>query len=223
MQTPFLAGFLHFVESMGSMQTLPSAIPEQNSDGSGFADDCKYLLLGKVIHAQNMRRYNQSVKRLRGLLLAGAFLALAVGVDGQSSPSALQAARAAAERGVASGQMYMGESYRDGDGVPQDYKEAARWFRLAADQGIALAQFNLGYLYYVGQGVPQDHKEAIHWYQLAAEQGLDLAENNLAYGYKTGDGVTQDYNEAVRWYRMAADKGNAVAQTAMRNSVDVTV
>ena len=136
-----------------------------------------------------MRRYNQAVKRLRGLLLSGALLALAIAANGQSPQNALQAARAAAERGVASGQMYMGESYRDGDGVPQDYKEAARWFRLAADQGIALAQFNLGYLYYVGQGVAQDHQEAVHWYKLAAEQGNDLAQNNLAYSYHTGDGA----------------------------------
>jgi len=34
--------------------------------------------------------------------------------------------------------------YRRGQGVSQNYKTAAKWFRLAAEQGDAAAQFNLG-------------------------------------------------------------------------------
>ena len=34
--------------------------------------------------------------------------------------------------------------YAKGDGVPQDYKEAVKWFRLSAEQGNAKAQSNLG-------------------------------------------------------------------------------
>jgi TPR repeat protein len=44
--------------------------------------------------------------------------------------------------------------YRDGDGVPEDDAEAARWYRLAADQGHAPAQFNLGLMHATGEGVP---------------------------------------------------------------------
>ena len=50
--------------------------------------------------------------------------------------------------------------YDKGQGVPQDDKEAVKWYRLAAEQGDAYAQSNLGVTYEKGQGVPQDHKEA---------------------------------------------------------------
>lgn len=54
--------------------------------------------------------------------------------------------------------------YYEASGVPQDYAEAAKWYRKAAEQGISLAQFNLGTLYYNGQGVPQDYAEAYKWW-----------------------------------------------------------
>src|SRR4029077_12512676 len=55
-----------------------------------------------------------------------------------------------------------------GQGVPQDYAEAAKWYRKAADQGFAEAQSNLGAMYAKGQGVPQDYVEAYKWFDLAA-------------------------------------------------------
>jgi len=40
-----------------------------------------------------------------------------------------------------------------GQGVPQSYPEAVKWYRLAADHGNAHAQFNLSNMYYDGRGV----------------------------------------------------------------------
>jgi len=37
--------------------------------------------------------------------------------------------------------------YDNGEGVPQDYKEAVRWYRLSAEQGHAGAQSNLGLMH----------------------------------------------------------------------------
>jgi len=45
-----------------------------------------------------------------------------------------------ARQGNADAQFHLGVMYEFGEGVPQDYKEAARWYRLAADQGDAHAQ-----------------------------------------------------------------------------------
>ena len=59
-------------------------------------------------------------------------------------------------------QISLGIMYANGQGVPQDYAEAVKWFRLAADQGDATAQFNLGIMYAKGQGVPQDYAEAVN-------------------------------------------------------------
>ena len=45
--------------------------------------------------------------------------------------------------------------------MPQDYAQAAAWYRKAADQGYAGAQYNLGVMYANGQGVPQDYVRLI--------------------------------------------------------------
>ena len=51
-----------------------------------------------------------------------------------------------------------------GEGVPQDYAEAARWYRKAAEQGLAEAQYDLGGMYDIGAGVPHDDADAFRWY-----------------------------------------------------------
>ena len=58
--------------------------------------------------------------------------------------------------------------YSKGQGVAQDYGEAARWNRLAAEQGFAGAQTGLGLLYLKGEGVAQDDIKAHMWVNLAA-------------------------------------------------------
>jgi TPR repeat protein len=64
-----------------------------------------------------------------------------------------------------------GLRYANGDGVTQDYAEAAKWYRLAADAGNTAAQRSLGYLYGSGKGVPQDYAEAQKWFQKASSRG----------------------------------------------------
>jgi TPR repeat protein len=72
-----------------------------------------------------------------------------------------------------------GEMAFDGNGTPQDYVEAANWFRIAAEQDYAVAQNNLALMYENGQGVSQDYAEAIKWYRKAAENGDVNALTNL--------------------------------------------
>ena len=67
--------------------------------------------------------------------------------------------------------------------VPQDYAQAAAWFRRAADQGHANAQYNLGLMYGAGEGVPQDYAQAVTWYRQAAEQGRANAQYNLTISF----------------------------------------
>ncbi len=70
-----------------------------------------------------------------------------------------------AELGYAPAQYNLGNMYHKGEGVAQDYKEAAKWYRKASEQGLAAAQYNLGCMYYDGQGVTQNYKEAVKWYR----------------------------------------------------------
>ena len=58
--------------------------------------------------------------------------------------------------------------YHNGQGVPQDYKEAMKWYRLAADQGDAWAQNALGLMYESGQGVPASRVVAYALYNISA-------------------------------------------------------
>jgi len=47
--------------------------------------------------------------------------------------TALKEWKPLAEKGDAVAQYNLGQMYRNGDGVPQDYTEAVRWWRLAAE------------------------------------------------------------------------------------------
>ena len=55
--------------------------------------------------------------------------------------------------------------------MPEDDREAVKWYRRAAEQGDAGAQTALGTMYLGGKGVPEDDREAVKWYREAAEQG----------------------------------------------------
>jgi len=58
----------------------------------------------------------------------------------------------------------LGFCYFHGQGVPQDYAEAFRWYRKAADQGDSGAQSFLSVRYFKGQGVPRNYAEASYWF-----------------------------------------------------------
>ena len=124
----------------------------------------------------------------------------------------LSVLRPLAAQGDARGQYYLGDMYGKGQGVPQDYKEAVRWYGLAAAQGNANAQYTLGVMYRYGQGAPHDYKEAVRFFGLAAAQGHANAQFCLGFIYRVALGVPQDHKEAVRWYRLAAAQGDARAQ-----------
>ena len=115
----------------------------------------------------------------------------------------------AAKQGDADAQNNLGLMYVKGNGVPQDYYEAAKWFRKAAEQGHADAQNNLGFMYQNGEGVTQDYAKTVKWWLKAAEQGHAYAQYNLGLIYSSG---LQDYAEAARWLLKSAEQGIADAQ-----------
>jgi uncharacterized protein len=120
--------------------------------------------------------------------------------------------RQRAESGDPAAQFDLGVMYHEGQGVPQDYAEAMRWFRMAADQGNPDAQFNLGVMYEKGRGAPPNYEDAMRWYQKAADQEYAPAEYNLGVMFDKSRGVTLDFTEAMRWYQKAANQSYAAAQ-----------
>jgi TPR repeat protein len=79
-----------------------------------------------------------------------------------------------AKQGDAYAQYNLGVAYAFGQGVPEDNKEAVKWYRLAAEQGHASAQYNLGLAYVKGKGVPEDTVIAYAWANLAGANGSDV-------------------------------------------------
>jgi uncharacterized protein len=73
----------------------------------------------------------------------------------------------------------VGYMYDHGEGVDQDGKEAAEWYRKAADKGYPQAEYRLGVLYENGYGVDQNLKEAEKWYKKASMHGFLPAKESL--------------------------------------------
>lgn len=67
----------------------------------------------------------------------------------------------------------------DKEGIPQDEKQAFRWFSSAAEHGSLTAQTKLGFLYWGGRGVPKDVNKAYFWTVLARARG-DQGNKDLA-------------------------------------------
>jgi hypothetical protein len=122
---------------------------------------------------------------------------------------------AKANVGNAAAQYNLGYDYYLGQGIQQDYAQAAVWWRKAAEQGNVESQGNLGVLYFNGQGVPQSYVEAASWYRKAAEQGNAEAQHNLGLLYSNGEGVQKDDAQAALWWRRSADQNNALAQCSL--------
>ncbi len=133
-----------------------------------------------------------------------------------AEPSAKQnsidSLRKAADQGIANAQFNLGAAYYNGQGVPQDYAQAAVWYRKAAEQGNSEAQYYLGVAYENGQGVQQDDAQAAVWFRMAGDQGNVQAQYNLGVMYHNGQGVRQDDAQAAIWFRKAAEQGMANAQ-----------
>lgn len=112
-----------------------------------------------------------------------------------------------AYRGDPRSQYGLAVMFELGQGVAQNYNEAARWYQLAADQHYAMASNNLAMLYEAGKGVPKDISIAVELYREAATQGLPSAQYNLALLHYEGVGVPRDYVLASQWLKLAADNG----------------
>ena len=117
-----------------------------------------------------------------------------------------------AEDGDKYAQTCLGQMYRYGRGVDENYSSALKWFRKAAEQGHANAQNELGWMNYFEEGVDYDTSIRLKCFRKAAEQGHADAQRNLGSIYDYGHGADEDYSTAMEWYRKAAEQGYARAQ-----------
>lgn len=131
--------------------------------------------------------------------------------------NSIQALLQLAEKNDADAQYELAEAYRTGTNVPENFTEAARWYRAAAELGLADAQNNLGAMLLSGSGIAKNPKDAVLWYRKAAEQSQMHAQFNLGMLYLAGNGVAQSDEQAARWLHTAAEQDDLEAICQLGN------
>lgn len=106
----------------------------------------------------------------------------------------------------------LAETYFIGDGVPEDYNLAQKWYLKAAEQGHAPSQLRLGFLYAEKHftNAVTDLDEAEKWFRKAAEQGLPDAEFRLGNFYNNYK-EPRNPEEGYAWLKKAAEHGHRTA------------
>jgi TPR repeat protein len=77
-----------------------------------------------------------------------------------------------ASRGDAAAQYSVGMRYATGEGVGQDYHQAAGWFLKSANNGDFRAAAKMATCFWSGKGAPRDYSKAYFW-GLVAKAGGD--------------------------------------------------
>ena len=188
--------------------------------GLGFCYETGYC--GKDTDIKKAAKYYKKAARKNspgGLYRTALFLH--DGTAMKADPKkALEYMRRAAEKGNMDARLFLASAYFEGntDGIKQDYKEAAKYWKMLAEADNARACFNLGYLYYYGYGVPQDYRRAFEWDLRAAQLGLPEGQYQTGMAYLRGEGVAVDGVKGLQWVEKAAGQGYAPAAELMETA-----
>lgn len=149
--------------------------------------------------------------------LAGAMVQLArLNIEGgvglaPDYAAAMSWAQRAADAGEARGNLYLGQIWMKGLGVPADAAKALGYFHLADEGGDMKAARYIG-LIAQARG---ETAAAARWFEKGAEAGDITSQYYLGRAFETGAGVPQDYARAMDWYRTSATRGDIIASDGM--------
>ncbi len=129
------------------------------------------------------------------------------------SPAQIKAINQKAATGDLQARLDLADRYYKGDGLTQDYTQAAHWYKKLAETGVANAQLTLGLMHAKGEGVKRNDVEAVRWLTQAAEQRMPMAQYLLGVAHAEGHGVKPDLIKAYMWFEIAAamDNQNAIS------------
>ncbi len=130
------------------------------------------------------------VKKVFGLIMSHLLVMMPVWADGDwdrartahergDYTAELVVVRPLAEKGFAFAQFNLGVLYDNGQGVPEDDRQAIIWYEKAAMQGLTQAQVNLGIMYQEGEGTARDYVKAYFWFAMAKSQGDEQASEGM--------------------------------------------
>lgn len=142
-------------------------------------------------------------------------------MESRNYPQALARLQPRVAAGDAQAQYWLGQMYRDGLGVGQDFERAAGLYALSAHQGNPDGMNAYGRALSDGLGVAPNASEALDWLRQAAERGAPVHQHDYGVALETGlDGSDQGQGSggaalAAQWYQRSADQGFAPAQTSL--------
>lgn len=113
----------------------------------------------------------------------------------------------AANNGDSFGYWNLGNLYKDGRGVKQDYSKALSLFKQAASMGNKHAMMEIANMYRFGKGIELDKEKAMDWLNKAMIAGDEQAKMELAYWLIT-DGQKKDQSLGLKYYMELAQDGN---------------
>ena len=126
---------------------------------------------------------------------------------------AVDAYKAAADKGHMKAQFKLYELYKNGDIVEKDPYESFNWLRKAAESGHVQAQVILAEMYAEGKDLAdKDPSQAIFWFEQAAHNGHNPSQILMGDAYWHGSfGLEENLVKAVMWYELAAAKNAKLA------------
>jgi len=120
-----------------------------------------------------------------------------------------------AKSGDASYQNLLGNLYKLGQDVEQNYTDAVIWYELSAAQGYPNAMYNLGLMYQNGFGLKQNYDVAFSWLNKSGISGFDLAQEKLGKIFAANPKVKGNEYRALKWFEMSAEQGNSDVQSML--------
>ncbi|MDR3181596.1 MAG: sel1 repeat family protein [Planctomycetaceae bacterium] len=130
--------------------------------------------------------------------------------------------KAAADQEHPDANYFLGNFYRDGTWVENDYPKAFACFMKAAELGNSDGMERLGNCYANGSEVQQDDTVAFEMYRRSAELGNPKGQYRLGLCYLNGQGCVRDTETAFRWISVAASSGHpAVIPLLERDGFDI--
>ncbi|WP_417319213.1 SPOR domain-containing protein [Emcibacter sp.] len=108
----------------------------------------------------------------------------------------------------------LGQLYRMGRGIEQNYKKAEEYYLRAAEKGHVGAQRNLGTLHYFGRLGQIDMEQAYKWLYRAAGNGDARSQYIVGTMYYNGQHVARNTTEAYAWIHLSAEQGIRDARMA---------
>ncbi|MGH1356944.1 MAG: tetratricopeptide repeat protein [Thalassovita sp.] len=159
-----------------------------------------------------LQRAVDANNRQAATLLARVFLSEMQGGPQRDEARAAKLFNAAATRGDAEAQYYLGLLYLKGTGIAENADQAFNWLLASAEQQNAQAQYELARLYSEGIGTKKNTKEGLRWLGRAADNGHNEAQFFLALAMDSGQGAPLNRAGALNWFRRAAEAGNVLSQ-----------